>query len=255
MRDKEVTSFVKTHAPEVIRQKVAYSVLFGGYDSLPKVENDDNIDYIIFTDSLKKVPMPWQVVLVDSNRFGIKKTSRYFKSLAHYLFPMAKQSIYFDSSFTFINPLNQLLQDYRDVRFGLFNHPYHRDFLDEAAACARQGKANASVIERQIADYKSAGLPELSGCYAGGVLLRNLQDSAVKSVNETWCVEIARWSERDQISLPYAFWLCGLQPDIIEGDIFFNKYLVPRAHLSSRLTAKIKRSIAIKAYKLGIYKS
>lgn len=250
----EVVSFVKRHAPEVVLPTVAYSVLFGGYDKPPPALEHAEIDYILFTDHAQSVPPPWRVIRVDPMKFGPRRTGRYFKCLGHHLFPFANKSVYFDASFAPLKPLEHLFSDHDSVRFGLFNHRNHCDISDEAVACTQQGKDNADILKHQVARYRDEGLPHPSGCFATGVLLRDLTNPAVAAVNEAWCAEILVGSVRDQISLPYVFWKNDFRPDFIKGDVFYNNYLVPRPHVGASLQMRVKRAAALQLYRFGVLK-
>lgn len=252
MKDCEITEFVADHAPKASRNAVAYSVLFGRYDKPPEAVHTAGIDYFLFTDRPDTVIAPWKAVHVDSKKYGPQRTGRYFKCLGHRLFPMADRSVYFDASFMFVRPLERLLHDHARVKFGLFKHLNHSDISAEAEACIKQDKDDPDVLMHQVFRYRGDGLPEPSDCYATGVLIRDLSDPAVGKVNEMWCQEIAKGSVRDQISLPYVFWKQCFRPSVIQGDVFYNNYLVPRPHANASLLKRIERSIALRLYLMGI---
>ncbi len=249
---QEITDFVDCHVPDSQSSSVAYSVLFGNYDRPPKLPARSGLKCFLFTDRPDLAPKPWQPVLVDSSRFGPRRTGRYFKCLGHRLFSEAHQSIYFDASFTFLKPLPNLLERYSDAQFTLFQHGERNDINAEAEACIRQGKDDRDVIDAQVERYRAEGLPSPSSCYSTGVLLRDFTDPLVIAVNEAWCAEILAWSTRDQISLPFVLWRLGLKPDVIEGDVFYNRYLVPRPHAGTRLDQQLKRTIALYLYRSRI---
>lgn len=248
MARSDIISFVAKHAPEVSKSKVVYSVLFDDHDVLPNVQEDEELEFIVFTDKPTSIDAPWHAVFVDPTIYGARRSGRYFKCLAHYVFPEIESCVYMDASFKCISPLQSFLRDYGRMRFGIFIHPSRYDVLEEALACVEANKEDAQTLEEQVAYYRSAGLPDPSGCYATGVLLRNLKDPAVVSVNEAWCAELETWSMRDQISLPYVFWISGFRPYIIRNNVFYNKYLVPRAHNSDSSVARFRRNLAIKVY-------
>jgi len=250
----EVFRFVATHAPRVTSPVIAYSVLFGDYDTLPRIPEVAGIDFILFTDCSAPRPPPWKVVFVDSKRYGPRRTGRYFKCLGHHLFPAVGKSVYLDASFMLLRPLDKFISDYEGFRFGLFEHMRHFDISDEAQACIKQGKDAPAVIKDQVARYRAEGLLNPSGCYATGVLMRDLSDPEVAEVNEAWCEEIARGSVRDQISLPYVFWKKAFLPDIFPGDVFYNRYLVPRPHAGASFQQRMRRSAALQAFRLGLLK-
>lgn len=252
MNKSDIIDFVGQHSPGVTDRSLAYSVLFGNYDTPPKILSDEELNFFMFTDQPEKVSKPWIAIYVDPSTFGPQRTNRYFKCLAHILFPKTQRCIYIDASFSTLKPLSLLLQIYDKSRFALFRHPERDDVTEEAEACKRQGKDDSEVLDAQLERYRAVGLPSPSSCYNGGVLIRDLSDSTVISINEAWCDEIAVGSVRDQISLPFVLWRFGLEPDIIEGNINYNQYLVPRAHKAVPLAAKLKRSVALGLYRLGL---
>jgi len=248
----EVTDFVDRHANLTQSRTVVYSVLFEEHDRPPILPPVEGIDCFLFTDRPNIAPACWQAIFIDPETFGAQRTGRYFKCLGHRLFPEVSQSVYFDASFRLLRPINRLLSDHKDARFALFRHAQRDDIEAEAEACRLMRKGDHSIMNAQIQRYREQGLPSPSLCYATGVLIRKLDDPTVKAVNEAWCAEILAGSVRDQISLPYVLWRADFQPDIIEGDVFYNRYLIPLPHLKSPLSMRWKRFVAIWLYQLGI---
>jgi hypothetical protein len=212
----------------------------------------EGIDCFLLTDRPNVAPACWQAIFIDPEIFGAQRTVRYLKCLGHRLFPEVSQSVYFDASFKLLSSIDQLLSDHKDVRFAIFRHAQRDDIDAEADACNLMKKDDHSIMQTQIQRYRKQGLPSPSSCYAGGVLIRRLDDPAVKAVNEAWCAEIWAGSVRDQISLPYVLWRLDFRPDIIEGDVFYNRYLIPLPHLQSPLSMRWKRLFSIWLYQLGI---
>ena len=252
MNNSDIIDFVGQYSPGVTDRSVAYSVLFGDYDTPPKISTEEEFDFFMFTDQPERVPKPWRAIYVNPSIFGQQRTNRYFKCLAHILFPKTQSCIYLDASFSLLKPLTLFLQAYDKSRFALFRHPDRDDVTEEAEVCKRQGKDDSEVLDAQIERYRAVGLPSPSSCYNGGGLIRDLTDPTVISINEAWCDEITAGSVRDQISLPFVLWRFGLEPDLIEGNINYNQYLVPRAHKAVPFTAKLKRSVALGLYRLGL---
>lgn len=247
-----ILDFAAHHSQQSRADIIVYSVLFGAYDSPPKVVHEDGVEFFIFTDQPELVKSPWHAITVDSSIFGGQRTGRYLKCLAHLLFPNAQKCLYFDASFKIRKPIRNLISDYSSASFALFKHPNHDDIRSEGNACIRQGKDSKPLIDAQITKYRKDGLPVPSLCYATGALIRDLSSPAVAELNEAWCAEIVSGSLRDQIGLPFVFWRHNFAPSVLQGNVFYNKYLVPMPHSNSSFRKKFSRRLALYLYTFGL---
>lgn len=250
---RDIKELVSSFAPGCADEKVAYSVLFGAYDSVPKISTN-GVKHFLFTDSDDNYPQSWNVIRVRGSDISPQRLGRYFKILGHLLFPYAKKSLYFDASFDFFMPSEKLISDFSDSDFSLFYHGKRVDYREEASACIDLRKDDPFLINRQVCHYEKFKIDYPSGCYSTGILLRNLTNNDVMQLNDLWAAEVVSWSVRDQISLPICFRRLGVDPNVISGDVFYNDYAVPRAHVSSSVAAKIKRQLAINLYRFGLHR-
>lgn len=251
---EEVKNFVHGYAVNSKAETVVYSALFGSYDACPTIKAEPGFEYIMFTDRPVDVPKPWKTVRVELKDFCPQRANRYFKTLSHILFPNAKRSLYFDASFSLVSPLLTFVQEFGHADFALFAHPERDDIEQEANACIEQNKDSSRVIRDQLGKYRRDGLEAPSSCFSGGVLLRSHSSTIVSKVNLSWCEEIVLHSVRDQISLPYVFWKNDFLPYVIPGNIFYNRFLVPRPHAQAPSLQRFKRFVALYLFRTGLYR-
>lgn len=68
-------------------------------------------------------------------------------------------------------------------------------------------KGNLGGVREQIGAYLDRGLKLEGGMWWSGFVIRR-HNRAVEDFNSRWWAEICRWSERDQIALPYVLDRC-----------------------------------------------
>ena len=227
---------------EPCRPVAVFSVNFGDYDTTKPVNPGGACDFILFTDSKGPVPLPWRKAYVDSEGFDVVLLSKLIKALSHVVLFKYQATLYIDASFVLIRPIDELLalMDGSDV--SLFKHPSRVCVYEEARQCLAQNRGKSSQIVRQVQRYRSKGVPENVGLFAGGVIYRNHQIGKVREINETWADELCCGSLRDQLSLAVVLWRYDHQVavNVIPGNVFWNKYLIPTPHSRSSVASKCK---------------
>jgi len=88
-------------------------------------------------------------------------------------------------------------------------HPRRGCLYDEAKFCLLRGKGEREDIFKQVAFYKKENFPIHNGLYAGYWLARR-HTPRLKKFMKAWWEQILKYSDRDQISLPYVAWKQGI---------------------------------------------
>lgn len=196
-------------------KKIAvYTASFGEYlkEIAPAPDNDDEIDYICFTDDLNLVALNWQLKLVHDNFENPIQANRYYKILPHKVLPNHDWSLYIDANIQLLtSPLSMILK-YESQRESIFipKHYLRSCIYDEAIAIISLKKGNFKEVVRQIRDYKRVGFPKAFGLNENGIILRNHSSSEVIDLMEAWYAEFIKYdSQRDQLSLPFVIWKNG----------------------------------------------
>jgi len=69
-------------------------------------------------------------------------------------------------------------------------------------------------VKEQKDFYLSEGCPDNTGIFMGGLIVRR-HTKAIARLNELWWEQITKFSQRDQLSLPYVLWKLGITPSIL----------------------------------------
>ena len=122
--------------------------------------------------------------------------------------------------------INELVLGYgSDGSFWAYKHAQSFTVWEEIQNCIDKGKAPEELLLKQYDSYKKDGFPDDLPLINGGVILRNIQDSAVIKFEEFWLEQIMKFSQRDEVSFPYVVWKTGFEYGIFtEGTIFDNLF-------------------------------
>lgn len=203
------------------KRVVVYTCVAGSYDVLrPPVYHADRISYVLFSNNehLRDAegwefrPFPEEVKRLGANTLA----SRYLKSHPHELFAESfDASVYVDGNVQPISDLSYYVE-LIDPAVGFTMHRHrHRDTIaEEALACKAAGKGNAEAIDREVASYVAEGFPLDYGLLETNIVATDLtSDIAHKAFLAWWEAMDRAKGGRDQISLPYALWRCGIPLD------------------------------------------
>ena len=101
---------------------------------------------------------------------------------------------------------------------------------EELEKIRKNPKHNGLKLEGQLAHYRKQGLKK-EKLFGNGIIVRRSNDK-VKELMKLWWAEIEKWGYRDQISLPYAYYICKDKPKIKILDIKkIRKYCIWKKHL------------------------
>ena len=210
---------------------VLYTAVFGdSYGIIPQ-EKIEGVDFVCFTDTIKKVPKPWKAVAFKNDKINDHLKNRHVKLLPHLYFKDYDISIYIDSNFLIIGDVHQLVLQLNDFKMATFCHTQSDDarncIYDEYEAILNLAqktgkyKDDPVIIKNQIDAFKQEGYPENNGLIKGGVLIRKHNDTAIIQLMTDWWNIVATQSKRDQLSFNYVAWKYNFKPTIIPGDIRF----------------------------------
>lgn len=213
-------------------QKVyIYTAIFGAYDNL-KEQPPQNLDceFLCFTDNPELRSKTWRIIQHEDERTAGMPTrmrARRLKIMNHELFsPPARKwwpfpkadgetlrcdySIWIDGSVrikqeTFAEEMIGYLGRYG---MAMFIHPDRDCIYDEAEVCAQPEfiKNRGLPLREQVEHYRSEGYPERNGLIATTVLARDMRRKELSKINRDWWQELLKWTNRDQLSLPYVLW-------------------------------------------------
>lgn len=215
---------------------IAYTAVFGNYDLIraPKVPGH----FVCFTDGAvpEMETVPWKVQVEPGIPGDPIRSARYRKLMAHLL--EAEYSVYFDANIELLVSPDELVDRYlQHADIALHWHPQRDCIYKEASICADLNRAPADVLAAQQAHYRGAGYPARNGLYETGVLIRR-HTAAIAELETLWWAEVAAFSTRDQVSLPYVLSQAPpVELAIIPGNVHANRGSEFRYHPHTPIAA------------------
>ena len=188
----------------MINNKIVYTAIFADKDNVKQICKSENCDYVLFTDDPELDSDIFRVVFCDVNYQDPTRQARYYKVLAHRLFPDYDYSLWVDASMRIEGiDINRLFDRYlKSHDIALHEHPARNCIYDEARECIKRNKDNPATINQQLETYRDHGYPPDNGLVSTGILFRRHTDE-IAQLNEFWWNEIEKHSRRDQLSFNY----------------------------------------------------
>lgn len=212
---------------------VVYTTIFGDYDVLHDVKYvEEGFKYICFTDNRELKSDIWEIRYVDLKKEqNIALKVREYKIMPHRYFPDYDTSIWIDGNFSIVGSQRRFMEKYQRQADILFFPHYERNCVySEIAACMMANRAPKSLLMKQMRKLLSVNYPEDNGLLSAGYIVRNHNEPKIVKAMEEWYEEVRKYSQRDQISLPYILYKNNLMFDICNEVIFENEWLQYYAH-------------------------
>ena len=200
-------------------KKTIYTVITGGYDSLLPAPIFEGWDKILFCDED-----------IDSKGWEIRKLnksdnpllqSRDIKINSHIHLKEYDLVCYIDSNQRFVQePIPEPIW---------FTHGRRTNIFQEAKQIIINGRFSKDIINPQIEYYKKQGYTD-TGLYLNGFFIRD-HSKEINHLHDVWYRETKRYSQRDQLSLPYAIWKTGIKPKNLQQAVIKDRIaIVIKAH-------------------------
>lgn len=182
--------------------KTVYTAIFGNYDDLkpPLIRKATGWKYVCFTDQPIESDV-WEIRNVPVINNDPSKTARYYKIMFHKHIE-TDLSLWIDATFIINTNLNRWWRRFQDP-FTAIRHPFDNCIYTDAQSCINAEKGDRGTIEKQVAHYRSIGVPMRNGLISSGILMRRKEERTIQFC-ETWWDQVKRWSNRDQIAYGYA---------------------------------------------------
>lgn len=105
----------------------------------------------------------------------------------------------------------------------MFPHPHRRTLWQEFAPAKGRSRC-PERIDEQKKHYAEEGCPRDAPLWASGVTAHRDQPEANAFFEAVW-EEIQRFSDRDQLALPYVSWKMGFRISALPGNLLRNDYV------------------------------
>lgn len=221
-----------------------------GYD-LPVVKNDvvDGFDYFFFTDS-EKVELPgYDTVKVSeeaAKNFSGPLINRYYKILCHRVLQDYDYSIYLDGNVVVHSGLRELFLKFRysEAQIGLFKHNKNHTLEEEIESVITFNKADQEHVLRERSIIIENKVDLSTTISDNSILFR--RHSGIELAMDAWFDQTARFSRRDQLSLPVV--LSRFDLDVFWFDFAqrnFNLYFSVSTHMGVKATFRHKVKVSL----------
>jgi len=193
---------------------VCYTCILGGYDNLlrPSVV-PDGVRFVCFTDNPSLSSDVWEIRPVPEGLDGLstRKKTRYIKLHPHEVLGECDASVYVDANVKVVGDLSKFVESTVVPGKSVYiaRHPDRDDIWDEERCIHRWKKDSPSNTGPQVRRYKDV-IPRHGGLWQNSIILR-IDDPYCRRLMDVWWSEIESYSYRDQLSLPYALTLCGME--------------------------------------------
>ena len=186
--------------------KAIFSVITGNYDMIPVAPKFKGWDCIMFTDYIiEEQTNGWEIRPLPKSENPLVQ-SRDIKCRSHIHLPEYDLVCYIDG--------NQKLLKEPPNEPVWYQHAKRQNIFQEADQIIKNGRFPKDIINAQMDYYKSQGYEDC-GLYLNGFSVRNNRNKDINHLHNVWFEETCRFAPRDQLSLPYAIWYTGIQPENI----------------------------------------
>jgi hypothetical protein len=229
---------------------ILYACANLAYDQIfSPVVPSPGIEPVLFSDRRPRFVSGWnwRPMPEEAARLGPTLANRHAKFFPMKIFPEADYSIYADANLLVIADLNPLLAEFiaSDADIGLFPHSARSDIYSEFEFCKQVGKiapADHALGAEQMDFYRAEGLSDPHVFTENAIILRRhgrgtARGAALEAAMEMWWDQLARFTKRDQLSLPYVLDRSDLKVKVwdwnyLSPNPYFSRYIHRRGLMS-----------------------
>jgi hypothetical protein len=194
---------------------VIYTVITGSYDTLRQPKwVDDRFNYICFSnDFVDKRVGVWGIRNFKSTNSDNQRLSRYPKLKPHELLKEFDYSVYMDANLViarseFYDDIFRLINE--NETFAGIKNGWRDCLYDEGFRCILSGLDTLPKIMKEMRFIKSEKFPSHYGMYEANIIFRNHHNETVIKQSNLWWDMVSNHAKRDQLSLSYTLWKCGI---------------------------------------------
>ena len=249
---EEWLSINKKYWSNMKNNKVVYTCITGGYDSLIEPTRiSPGFDYVCFTDNKSLSSTTWDIRQLpkETEELSQVKKQRYVKLNPHKLFGEYELSIWVDGNVDLKGDLNRFIDEniVDDISIYVPTHPSRNCIYAESNAVVKMKKDTSEIVNPQIDKYKAEGFPANYGLLQSNILIRKHNEPDCIRLMEAWSEEVMNGSHRDQLSFNYCCWKNSdikveyLDKKIYNSEWFFwktrhnsNKKVTPQLQVESK---------------------
>lgn len=186
------------------------SSVYGSYDApQPHAVQTIEAEYVLVADRDYDCP-PWRVVVEPRPQLHPRLGAKFAK---------CRPDAYADADTYIWCDANVRVYDHRfiswclgglgDAHIAIPRHPDFPTISGDMGEAMTQPRYSSLPMREQVAHYAAQGFDESFGNWWTGVVVRR---GPALEFGDAWLAEMIRWTNHDQISLPYVLWKHGLRP-------------------------------------------
>ncbi len=204
-----------------MKKFIMYAAVFGKKANfkMPKLADPD-IERVLYTDMPDRYEphVFYQVKNLRIDHLDPVRRNRFVKiCIPDEIFYNYEYSLYMDYKHPTNIDFDLLLSRLEPGSDMLVSKHRDRDCIyDEGRKCIEKKKGSAYEIMRQVNTYSKEGYPAHNGLFANYWIFRR-HTKRLREFMQLWWNQIEEYSERDQISLPYAARKHGMKISVTRG--------------------------------------
>lgn len=188
--------------------KVIYTANFGDYDDLRPIPEFKGWDRVVFTDNKDLKVQGWKTVYIQGE--GVRK-QREIKILSNKYLKDYSLSIYQDANMRILASPDEFINVVK-YKGGFMSaiHPSRTRIYEEGFRIVQLGKDKSEIVFKHIVNlFEITKMPDNYGLFETGVIIRDNSKDVARLENK-WLKYLQLGSHRDQISLPFAKFMTGI---------------------------------------------
>ncbi|MDN0063294.1 glycosyltransferase domain-containing protein [Collinsella ihumii] len=192
-----------------------YTCITGNYDTtIPIPFQAPNTEYVLFTDNIELKCLGWNTVPIPKrlSSMNARDINRYIKMHPHEFF-RTPFSVYIDGNVWLLcDPMEFCISaKYSNSHIAMFAHGLRDCVYDEGKACRQLNRGDADGIRQQLSVCNSLQIQPHSGLLEACIIASDISHPDILTFYNIWWNQyIENGSERDQLALPAAIILSGL---------------------------------------------
>lgn len=218
-----------------MNRKLIYSAITNQYDHIRPVKRVPGFDFWLYTDQEDLKVEGWEIKPVQKSEHPIL-LQREIKLNSHLYTGDYDLSIYMDGNMEIVQDPQMFLEKFYNGGFMSCTHPKRHSLAEEAVEVLRKRKDSPENVEKALGFAKSVGYQDDLGLFENMVLIRDKSEE-VKQLEEKWFEIYSQNSVRDQLSLPVASFMTGVEVHTVPREELF-KYI--KRHRGHNVSVKFK---------------
>lgn len=222
---------------------IIYTVLAGGYDTLPNHPDVDGCEFIAILD--ETTPMTsnsnWEIRRIKRQGLNSKDFNRYYKINPYLIFKGA--TLYIDANIEIHSSVSDLLQAFKDDQIAIFSHASRKTVEEELEVCRSLGLINPIEYLRT---KKIVKIFQQHNVLTENNIIYRADNYDIKSLMERWWEFYSTVAKRDQLGLTLLKGSESIQ--VVHHDLR-RKYFTVHHHVPS----KIKKLKLLKNRALNVF--